>query len=250
MGQRPISAASLAAVALAALCCVFSRAQTAAPPPPAPCTTSPQPTSCVPPVQTPSKAGPSQRFPFPGEEPASAAPDSGGPATTPNAPANAHDAPAATKRFPFPGEDPAAAGGSSSSSSSTDPDQPADPDAASTPDKAAPDKPKPDAPSGRRLLKRVNPPGTKLQSPEERVAEDLDIAKFYLSTGDLQGAYLRSEDAVKLAPDAPDAHCSLAETALKLNKRDQAITEFNACLKLDPEEKLAKNARKQLAKLN
>jgi Tfp pilus assembly protein PilF len=95
----------------------------------------------------------------------------------------------------------------------------------------------------------VNPIGTPLQTPDEREAEDLDVAHFYTQTGDLQGAYLRSQDAVKTAPDDPDAHFALAEIALKLNKRDQAIAEYNACLKLDPDERKAAAARKALARL-
>ena len=90
---------------------------------------------------------------------------------------------------------------------------------------------------------------TKLQSPEEREAEDLSIAHFYTQSGDLQGAYLRSKDAVNTIPDDPDAHFALAEAALKLNKRDEAIAEYNACLKLDPGDKEAKAARKALARL-
>ena len=81
-------------------------------------------------------------------------------------------------------------------------------------------------------MHRVNPIGTKLQSIDEREQEDLDVAHFYIQTGDLQGAYLRSQDAVKMAPDDPDAHFALAEIALKLNKKDEAIAEYNACLKL------------------
>jgi len=102
---------------------------------------------------------------------------------------------------------------------------------------------------GRHLLHRVNPVGTKLQTADEREAEDLSVAKFYTDTGDLQGAYLRSQDAVKTAPDDPDAHFALAEAALRLKKRDEAIAEFNACLKLDPVDKEAKQARKALAGL-
>jgi Tetratricopeptide repeat len=41
----------------------------------------------------------------------------------------------------------------------------------------------------------------------------------------------------------------LAEIAQKLNKRDEAIAEYNACLKLDPSEKQVKDARKALARL-
>lgn len=88
-----------------------------------------------------------------------------------------------------------------------------------------------------------------MQTADERVAEDLDVAHFYVQTGDLQGAYLRSQDAVKTSPDDPDAHFTLAEIAQKLNKRDEAIAEYNACLKLDPADKQAKDARKALARL-
>lgn len=102
---------------------------------------------------------------------------------------------------------------------------------------------------GRHILHRVNPVGTKLQSADEREAEDLDIAHFYTQSGDLQGAYLRTKDAVKTAPEDPDAHFALAEAALKLNKRDEAIAEYGACLKLDPSKKQTKDARKALARL-
>jgi Tfp pilus assembly protein PilF len=105
------------------------------------------------------------------------------------------------------------------------------------------------APQGRHLLHRVNPVGTKLLTPEEREAEDLDISQYYIRTGNLQGAYLRSQDAVKTVPDDPDAHFALAEIALKLNKRDEAVSEYTAVLKFDPSDKQAKAARKELARL-
>jgi tetratricopeptide (TPR) repeat protein len=164
--------------------------------------------------------------------------------------------------FPFPGEGgkdaavndtPDANGGSdansssSSSSSSSSGDDAADPagppDAAGLMDKGSEGTP------GRHLLHRVNPVGTKLQTADEREAEDLSVAKFYTDTGDLQGAYLRSQDAVKTAPDDPDAHFALAEAALRLKKPDEAIAEYNACLKLDPTDKEAKEARKALSSL-
>jgi Tfp pilus assembly protein PilF len=102
---------------------------------------------------------------------------------------------------------------------------------------------------GRHILHRVNPPGTKLQSPEERAAEDLDVARFYMDSGDLPAAYARSQDAVKLLPDDPEAHFTLAEAAAKLNKRDEAIEQYQQCLKLDPIDKQAKAAHKALARL-
>ena len=70
-----------------------------------------------------------------------------------------------------------------------------------------------------------------------------------MDQGDLAGAYLRGKDAVKIMPDDPEAHFVLAEIASKLNKRDEAIAEYNACLKLDPDEKQAKDSRKALTRL-
>jgi tetratricopeptide (TPR) repeat protein len=199
-----------------------------------------------------------QKFPFPGEGGASPSPipSSGTPnlSGVPDAP-EAPSAPAAKKEFPFPGDaskpdaaDPDAGSSSSSSSSDGTPGLDANGNPVSP---ALQDKGSEGAATtpGRHILHRVNPIGTKLQSPDERESEDLDIAHFYISTGDLQGAYLRSQDAVKIAPDDADAHFLLAETALKLNKKDEAIAEYNACLKLDPVEKEAKDARKALARL-
>ena len=102
---------------------------------------------------------------------------------------------------------------------------------------------------GRRLLPRVNPKGTKLQTDDEREAEDLDIAHYYIQSGNLQGAYLRSQDAVKTDPGSPDAHFALADIAQRLNKKDEAVAEYTACLKLDPDDKKASAARRALAKL-
>jgi hypothetical protein len=235
----------------------------------APCTVAPQPEPCgTKPAN--SKPNAAEKFPFPGEpgsssNPPATAPSIGG---VPNAPAapSTDPAPAAkdetTKKFPFPGE-PAKpelnnlGNGSSSSSSSSSADDDAPVDSSATPDSSAPGEPGlkdkgsegATTTPGRHILHRVNPVGTKLQTADEREAEDLDIAHFYTQTGDLQGAYLRGQDAVKTAPDDPDAHFALAEIAMKLNKRDEAIAEYNACLKLDPSEKQIKESRKALAKL-
>jgi tetratricopeptide (TPR) repeat protein len=174
---------------------------------------------------------------------------------TPSAPSASKKS--AAKQFPVPGE--AAkpnpdgnTGSSSSSSSSGDEDAPipgTTPDSGSSGGPDLKDKGSEGAQTGRHLLHRVNPVGTKLQSADEREAEDLSVAHFYIGSGDLQGAYLRSQDAVKTAPDDPDAHFALAEIALKLNKPDEAVAEYNACLKLDPTDKQAKESRKALAKL-
>lgn len=221
---------------------------------PAPCKVDPQPDPCGTTPTAGAKPSATDRFPFPGETtaPSSATPSLSGVPDAPEAP-ETPAAPAAKKDFPFPGDAtsdssaPAAGGSSSSSSSSSSGDVPQYDPNAGTADPALADKgSEGSATPGRHLLHRVNPVGTKLQSADERESEDLDIAHFYMQSGDLKGAYLRSQDAVKTAPDDPGAHYMLAETARKLNKRDEAIAEYNACLKLDPPEKQAKNARKAL----
>lgn len=245
---------------------------------PAPCSVIPQPDPCG---SKPANSGAadkskkpsaSEKFPFPGEPasnssspdapPPQSAPGLNGVPQTPDSPTPNAPAEPASKKFPFPGESskpdlsaPGASSSSSSSSSSSD-------DAGDTPDTTPNPNPGTGNPGlkdagssgnnptpGRHILHRVNPPGTKLQSPEEREAEDLDVAHFYMDQGDLAGAYLRGKDAVKIKPDDPDAHFLLAEVAVRLNKRDEAIAEYSACLKLDPDEKQAKDSRKALTRL-
>jgi hypothetical protein len=219
---------------------------------PSPCKVAPQPQPCA----TSPATSPTEKFPFPGETPDPPAASTPTPSATqtPDAPTSA--APASKPSgadFPFPGTDPAASSGSSSSSSSSssaDHPFPGDTD---------PDPPKPalqdkgsegaTTTPGRHILHRVNPIGTKLQSDDEREQEDLDIAHYYTQSGDLPGALLRAQDAVKIKPDDPDAHFALAEAARRLNKKDQAIAEYEACLKLDPIDKEAAAARKALSKL-
>jgi tetratricopeptide (TPR) repeat protein len=166
-------------------------------------------------------------------------PDAKKPCTS-NCPPPAADTtkPSTAQKFPYPGE----ANSSSSSSSSSNPDATSpDPAAAPSPDDDSPPEPK----STRRKLPKVK----QLQSPEDREAEDLYVARFYRDAGNLEGAYLRSKDAVKYQPDDPDAHLLLAEIARKLNKRDEAIAEFNAILKLDASPEQLKTARKALTQL-
>jgi len=202
------------------------------------------------------------RFPFPAET--SAPTPAGTPAsqpgvTDPLVPVAPSVTPGdAGKQFPFPGKsgstplpgEPKQAGSSSSSSNSSDPDASGASSADADPDlRDKGSEGQQTQPSGRHILHRVNPPGTKLQSPDERVAEDLDVAHFYMDNGDFKAAYLRGQDAVKVNPDDPEAHFMLAEVALKLNKTDEAVKNYQACLKLDPSDKQAKAARRALTRL-
>ena len=272
-------------MAWAAVACGAQSTPAASPAPspsasPAPCSVTPQPMPCGTTPAASGKTNTMEKFPFPEEEsgsgvsltPQAAAPNLSGAPQAPDASGAASGAASAGKKnldgnFPFPGEDgkgavsgaPDTSSSSSSSSSNSGDDAAADDPDAKTTDPDAKAAGSPDAAGlqdkgsegtpGRHLLHRVNPVGTKLQTPEEREAEDLSVAKFYTGTGDLQGAYLRSQDAVKTAPDDPAAHFALAEAALRLKKREEAIAEFNACLKLDPVDKEAKQARKALAGL-
>ena len=167
------------------------------------------------------------RFPYPGEA---------SPPAVSKPPASSHPSADAGNPFPYPG-DPAASSSSGSSSSS------------SSSSGAAPDSPEPDAAKEQGKIRRKLPKPTHLQSDEERESEDLVVAKFYRQSGDLNAAYLRTKDAVKLQPGDPEAHFALAEVARHLNKREEAVAEFQRYLKLDPEGDRVKSAQKALAAL-
>jgi hypothetical protein len=177
---------------------------------------------------TPAPAGSAgDKFPYPGEE-------KGAP-SAPGAPGSG--------KFPYPGEtkDPGESSSSSSSSSSGG-DAPVPDDKPALKDEGTSGSTK----SSRR---RLRPPAQKILSDPEREDEDLTVAKFYVSRGNLQGAYLRAKDAVKVQPDDPDGHILLADVAEKMGKKDEAVTEYEAYLKLDPEGDHVKAAQGALAKL-
>jgi Tfp pilus assembly protein PilF len=96
---------------------------------------------------------------------------------------------------------------------------------------------------------RKLPKVKRVQTDDERVDEDLKVAKFYMRDDNLPGAYLRAQDAVKTQPDYSAAHYALAEIAQKMKKKDEAISEFQTYLKLDPEGERAKEAHKALDQL-
>jgi tetratricopeptide (TPR) repeat protein len=190
------------------------------------------------------------QFPYPGDSaPAPTTPSTQNPSATPDAPAPS----AKPKFFPYPGEaspstatppdNPTPTGDSSSSSSSSG--------SSSSPGSSAdPDMPEPTpSDTAKAVPRRKLPKVQNLQSDDDREAEDLTVARFYRDRGNLNAAYLRSKDAVKHQPDDPDAHLLLAELAQKLNKHDEAVSEYNALLKLDASEEQVKTAHKALARL-
>jgi len=186
------------------------------------------PTSGHAPAQTPAQPSAAQKFPFPEDAPTNTAP-----AATPAQPS-------AAQKFPSPDDTSNTSTSSSSSSSASDPSDP-------TPD---PDKPIADKGSygSTRASRR-----RKLPVPEDldqREATDLEVSHYYATTGNLQGSYLRAQDAVKTIPDDPLAHFALAESALALKKTDEAIAEYKLYLKLDPEGEKVKAAQRALAALS
>lgn len=196
-------------------------------------------TSCAP----PKSSGVSEQFPYPGETQPDTIPSS--PTVTPSGSSPAKD------RFPYPGEPavpdsadaaaPKAGSGESSSSSSGN----VPPDADGKPDL----KDEGSTGSTARGRRRLRPPAQKILSDDERVEEDLSVAHFYRQSGNLTGAYLRTKDAVKIQPQAADAHLALAEVAEKLGKRDEAAAEYSKYLELEPDGDSVKTAKKALEKL-
>jgi tetratricopeptide (TPR) repeat protein len=143
--------------------------------------------------------------------------------------------------------------GSDSSSSSSSSSSGSDSSSSSSGDNTAPEAGSPPlddkGDNPRAATRRRLPKVQKLQSDEDRAAEDLTVAKFYEQSGDLNAAYLRTKDAVKYQPTDPEAHFALAHMAQELNKRDEAIAEYNAYLQLAPDGLQIKQANKALAQL-
>lgn len=75
------------------------------------------------------------------------------------------------------------------------------------------------------------------------------VAKFYSGVGNYQGAYLRGKDAIKIMPNDAESHFVLAQAAQKLNRKDEAIAEYDQYLKLDPGGDWSKAAEKALGEL-
>jgi tetratricopeptide (TPR) repeat protein len=260
MAISSITRALQAALFLSASCLAQTTpAQNPAPPP---CTPSNQ-TSAKPPGQATQSTKPcpppdpaakkpssaAEQFPFPGQPSKSKnAPDSSSP-STPDSPSPANPnttTPSdAAAQHPFPTQPPPKLPSDDSSSSSSSGGD--DPNPAPTDDPTAKGDPSnpPEGTSVHRKLPKVK----RVQTDDERVDEDLSVAKFYLRDENYQGAYLRAKDAVNIQPEYSATHFALAEIAQKMKKKDEAVAEYQTYLKLDPEGEKAKAAKKALAEL-
>jgi Tfp pilus assembly protein PilF len=99
------------------------------------------------------------------------------------------------------------------------------------------------------LTRRKPAPVKKVQTKDERVDEDLRVAKFYMNDEDLPGAYLRAKDAVRTEPDYSETHFMLGQVAQKMKKNEEAIAEYEAYLKMDPGGERTKEVTSALEKL-
>jgi Tfp pilus assembly protein PilF len=103
------------------------------------------------------------------------------------------------------------------------------------------------APAPKRERKKL-PPVAK-QTPDEREAEDIKVAQFYMNDSNFRAAYMRGQDAISISPDDWEAHFTLAEAARRLGTLDEAVTEYKKCLTLDPlpkQKKVAETALKEM----
>jgi hypothetical protein len=208
--------------------------QKAAPPPCAANQASTQDKPCTS-SSTGTPPSAAEQFPFPSEPSHPIAPST----PAPDAPQ-----PSADKDHPFPEGAPPPIPGSDSSSSSSSSSSSGGGDNYNPDDAASPDKGSAGNPTRKKL-----PKVEKVQTDDERVDEDLNVAKFYSGRGNFNGAYFRAKDAVKVQPDYSPGHFALAEVAQKLKKNDEAIAEYKAYLKLDPHGEKAKSAQKALDEL-
>ncbi len=175
-----------------------------------------------------------QKFPYPGENPGDTQ-AGGGESGGKSAPKPGAESGAGGSGLQDAGSSGDATGASSSSSSSS-----SAADAAGAPDADT-------TPIAHRERKKL--PAVPRQSPDEREAEDLQVAGFYQNDGNFRGAYDRAKDAVGIADDDPDAHLALAQAARKLGKLDEAEQHFRRCLALDPVPKTRREAERALKEM-
>jgi hypothetical protein len=198
------------------------------------------PAASAPKASAPAKpfGGAGDQFPYPGDHAPDAVPEGNTPRYVPDSPDAAGKPPASN-----PGSS-SSSGDSSSSSSSSGGDSSSS---------SADDDKKPtsaDDDDGKKIVStRHKLPKVAAQSPDERVTEDLNVAKFYSSRGNFQAAYLRSKDATTVMPDDAESHFLLAQAAQKLQKKDEAVAEYNLYLKLEPSGDRMVAAQKALAEL-
>ena len=80
-------------------------------------------------------------------------------------------------------------------------------------------------------------------------ADDVHVGQFYLNREDYKGAYARFKEATQADPENPDAVFYLAEAARRINRRDEAVQNYQLYLTALPDGPKAKEAHKALRDL-
>ncbi|HYK35301.1 tetratricopeptide repeat protein [Alloacidobacterium sp.] len=80
-------------------------------------------------------------------------------------------------------------------------------------------------------------------------ADDVHVGQFYLNREDYKGAYARFKEATQADPGNADAVFYLAETARRMNHRDEAVQNYQLYLAALPDGPKAKDARKALKEM-
>lgn len=79
--------------------------------------------------------------------------------------------------------------------------------------------------------------------------QDIRVGEFYMNTGDYKGSYLRFKEATEVDPENAEAVYDLADAARKLDKKHEAIENYQIYLAALPKGPKAKAARKALSEL-
>ena len=92
-------------------------------------------------------------------------------------------------------------------------------------------------------------PAPEVVADPARAKRDAEVGKFYLKTGDANGALLRYKDATAADPTNIDAIFGLAEAQRLLGKKDEAARGYQLYLDIVPNGPRSKEAIKQLKAL-
>ncbi len=89
-------------------------------------------------------------------------------------------------------------------------------------------------------------PAPEVVADPARAKKDAEVGRFYLKTGDANGALLRYKDATAADPTNIDAIFGLAEAQRLLGKKDEAARGYQMYLDIVPNGPRSKEAIKQL----
>lgn len=83
-----------------------------------------------------------------------------------------------------------------------------------------------------------------------KAAQDIEVGDYYLKLKNYKGALARYQDALYWKDNDATANFRLAECYEKLNQREEAISHYQAYLKVLPQGPESKHAKKALEKLS